>query len=166
MNKPRVTNWDIYKGYLKQVRFHWFSGLLVVLGETIATISFSIITPLYYKKFFDIISAAQNPESGIVNSLFIIIFTILIINLIGSACFRLSTFANNYFLVKVGNRLLNQAFQYLIEHSHTFFINSFSGSLVKKISRDHSSFGKLVDKIVGDIVPLTIKIVGIILILY
>ncbi len=166
MDKPRVTNWDIYKGYLKQVRFHWFSGLLLVLGETIATISFSIITPLYYKKFFDIISTAQNPESGIVNFLFTIIFTILIINLIGSLCFRLSTFAQNYFQVKVGNRLVNQAFQYLIEHSHTFFINSFSGSLVKKINRYHISFARLVDKIVGDITPLIIKIVGIILILY
>ena len=68
--------------------------------------------------------------------------------------------------MRVGHRLVEHAFTRLVDHSHSFFSNNFSGSLVQKVNRYNRSFGRLFDRLSGDIVPLFIKITAATIVLY
>lgn len=164
MDYPKVTTLDIFKEYWISARKHWFLGINIIFWETVGTLLMSIVVPVYYKKFFDTITTGD--PSSIIEIVMHIVVLIFLFNTIASIAYRITTFVQNYYFVRVGSRLVNRAFSYLIEHSYSFFINNFSGSLVQRVGRYHRSFGRIVDRISGDIVPLTVKSIGAIVVLY
>lgn len=166
MDYPKVTTLDIFKEYWKSARKHWFLGINIVFWETVGTLLMSIVVPIYYKRFFDTITTGDPSSDFIVTNIVNIVIIIFVINTIASIAYRITTFVQNYYFVRVGRRLVNRAFSYLIEHSYSFFINNFSGSLVQRVGRYHRSFGRIVDRISGDIVPLTVRSIGAIIVLY
>ena len=163
---PKVTTWDVFKEYWKSVKPHSFLALLMFLGWVIAVLSQSIITPIYYKKFFDVLAGADPSSVATVQALVSIILTIFLFGGFTWSGFRMAGFAQNFFETKVLKRIYEQAFSYLIKHSFTFFSSNFAGALTQRVGRFSRSFSGLVDRFFGDLVPLSVKIVAAIIVLY
>ncbi len=155
---------DVLKVYWHEARRYKRSlGALIVF--IFVSTAVSIIVPLYYKKFFDVLSAG-NVSPDILQKLIGFLFIILGIHGISWLSWRIVAFVNSYFQSRVITDLKQTAFDYLIEHSYGFFINNFSGSLVQKVNRLSRSFERFADRLSFDLYPLIIRTVGMIVILW
>lgn len=131
--------------------------MLVTVG--VAT-TIELLTPLYYKKFFDVLTQAGDRSlagPGLVD----IILTVLALNGIMWAAYRVGTFLNNAFQASIMTDLRQTSFNYLIQHSYDFFTNNFVGSLVQKVNRLARAFERFADRMVWNVFPLGIRIVGV-----
>uniref|UniRef100_UPI0019D3B717 hypothetical protein n=1 Tax=Brachyspira hyodysenteriae TaxID=159 RepID=UPI0019D3B717 len=63
-------------------------------------------------------------------------------------------------------RLSEEAFGYLIGHSHNFFISNFAGSLTHRVTRYSRAFETLFDSVFVQFFPTFLFLVGAIVILY
>lgn len=118
-----------------------------------------IIVPLYYKNLFDILGKSTNNILAI-PSLNKIIFSILILHLINQVFWQMASYLFTKMQSTVMARLKQNAFDYMTLHSHSFFANNFSGSLVQRVSRFSRAFEALTDSLAFNIMPLIIAIVG------
>lgn len=119
----------------------------------------SLFVPLYYKDLFDVLGKSTNPVLA-VPLLNKIIFTILIIHLVRQIFWQIATYFFAKMQAKVMARLKQNAFNYMTLHSHTFFANNFSGSLVQRVSRFSRAFEALTDSLAYNFMPLIIAVVG------
>ncbi|MDP2918444.1 MAG: hypothetical protein Q8N68_03015, partial [bacterium] len=93
----------------------FFAAIFIILAS-IAT----IISPIFYKQFFDVISAGGD-RSTITNKLLLIIIQIAIMNGFVWLFYRIATIYNNSYQTGTIARLKQQAYDYLMEHSYSFF---------------------------------------------
>ena len=124
------------------------------------------IIPLYYKQFFDVLASTSTPTNSVVQQLFFL--TVLIASLYGVAWVfrRISQFANVYIQPHVKADLMRTSFAYLEYHSYKFFLNSFAGSLVRRINRLDRSFETLADHIHYAYLPFLVTFPIIIVVLF
>ena len=135
--------------------------LVVFIGGSIV----QLLVPLLYKQFFDLLTGGGDKISaakGLVHA----IVLILGLNLTGWLLQRTGMLAINDFEAKTIVRLKQLSFEYLINHSYSFFSNNFTGSLVQRINRFSRSFEVLTDHLVFNFVPLLINVFGVILVLW
>ena len=125
----------------------------------------SIITPIFYKKFFDILSSGVD-KSTLGPSLIHQIFIILIIQAVAWASWRVGSITNVSFQINTMANLRRQAYGILMKHSYGFFTNNFTGSLVQKVGRYARAFERLSDRFTWDVVPLTVRLLGIFIVTY
>ncbi len=140
----------------------WFflSYFLFIVSQII-----SILTPLYYKSFFDIL-AQSGDRLALIPALNKIILSIVIVKILRQT---ISQVAQKYFQkmqTRVMPLLKQNAFDYLMLHSYSFFTNNFTGSLVQKINRFSRAFESITDNLVFEFTPLVIAIVGSIWVTY
>jgi ABC-type multidrug transport system fused ATPase/permease subunit len=100
---------DVIREYIHVAKPYWFTLILVTIGSVIPTVASSIIVPVYYKNFFDILSVKAE-TSVLVNELVHTIFLILIMNFIGWCGFRLQNFSMVHFQTKIMSHLRQNAF--------------------------------------------------------
>ncbi len=135
--------------------------LVVFVGGSIV----QLLIPLLYKQFFDLLTSGGDKilaAKGLVHA----IVLILGLNLTGWLLQRTGMLAINDFESKTIVRLKQLSFEYLINHSYSFFSNNFTGSLVQRINRFSRSFEVLTDHLVFNFVPLLINVFGVILVLW
>lgn len=145
---------QFWKG-IKPYKGLFFSAyILFFLGQTI-----NVLVPLYYKKFFDVISKSTN-NSLTTPVLIKIVIIILIIHGFNWLFWRIGAFLWSTMQARVMARLKQNSFDYVIRHSYTFFANTFSGSLVQKIGRFSRAFESLADTLAFNLMPLVITVVG------
>ncbi|MEK7124681.1 MAG: ABC transporter ATP-binding protein [Patescibacteria group bacterium] len=160
------------KVYIKDVlKFYWegikpqkrlFFGLILFVA--LANIT-GVIIPVFYKQFFDVITAGYL-NSAIAPKLLSIIIVIAFLNGLFWLFYRLATIFNfNYQPNAIAN-LKQNSYNYLMEHSHSFFSNNFTGSLVQRVNRSARSFEHLSDRVIWEVLPLLVKIVSIFTIVY
>jgi len=137
----------------------------IVLAAFVVGHSVSVFVPLFYKRFFDTITTAGDPSVE-VTVLVGIITSILLLNAVNWFLFRLGLFGLNRVESRGMARLRQRSFDYLMHHSHTFFANSFTGSLVQRVSRFARSLEHLVDTLAFNIIPLSVTIVGSIIVVW
>lgn len=152
----------VLKYYWQVIRRYKVSFFAVIIF-TILFSALSVYIPLQYLKLWDVLSTNDFTVVGVAKS--IIIF-ILILNLSSWAMRRISGFCLPYFESKVKAGLREQAFSYMIGHSHSFFANNFSGSLTQKISKYANAFERLTDKMAADALPLIVRSVGTVIAIY
>ena len=161
---PKVTFRDISRYLWKGIGpYKWVLFFLVFAVLSISVIS-SII-PLFYKKFFDIISLGLGAPD-IQSRLIAIIIYIGLLNGCLWVFYRSYAFFNNSFQVNVMARLKQQAYDYLMQHSYGFFTNNFTGSLVQKVNRFSRAFERLADRIVWDLLSLATRVIIMIVVLF
>ncbi len=156
---PKVGIREILKTFWKAGGPYKWLLFTVVFSIIVVNIA-EVITPLYYKRFFDTVIAATDRLSTS-ESLIRIIFIIFGLNGIIWLGYRIATFVENKFLTAVSATLRQNAFEYLLRHSYSFFSNNFTGSLVQRVNRLARSFDRLSDKIIWNVIPLLVKIVGV-----
>ncbi len=162
---PTVTVWDVLKEYwisMKPMKW-WY--LLAAICFAVGTLVSSVITPLYFKNFFDTLATAKVPSEA-VPVLIGIITMVLILNFVGVVCRRSGNHLDSYTFTKVSVSQRSRAFAYFIEHSHFFFSNNFTGSLVQRINRLSRAFQNITDRLYYNIIPTIVRVVGILMVLY
>ena len=121
INFPEVKFLDVVKTIWNGIRPQkWVLFLLlacIVLGN-IAT----IISPLFYKQFFDIIAAATD-KTAVVQKLLFLILCVLVANFANWFFQRIATLANNHYEPKVMANLKQQSYDHMMLHSYSFFAN-------------------------------------------
>ncbi len=161
---PKVKFWDISKAFWQGIKPQKWSLFLITIAVTLANIV-SVVTPLFYKRFFDIIALTSNREITS-HELIAIIINVAILHGVLWVLYRSHAFLNSKFQADVIAKLKQQAYDYLMEHSYSFFTNNFTGSLVQKVNRFGKSFERLADRILWDLLSLLIKTLSIVIIVF
>lgn len=162
-HQPTVSAWQVIKSYWAVLRsFRW--ALAVILAADIIAGVLELLVPIYYKRFFDALVSTAD-KAVLAPQLLYYIYLILGIQIVGWTLWRIILYISNYFESAVLARLKQQAFEYMIDHSYRFFANNFTGSLVQRVNRYSRSFERLADQITFSVIPLFIKIVGVIVVL-
>jgi ATP-binding cassette, subfamily B, bacterial len=161
---PKVSFFDtiglLWKGMGKNKGLLFSTIILLGSGSAIG-----VLTPIYYKKFFDILSSGSE-KASLVPSLVHQILIILVIQAIAWVFWRVGSLTNVSFQANSMANLRRQAYSTLMRHSYSFFSNNFTGSLVQKVGRYARAFEKLSDRFTWDVVPLTVRLLGIFIVTY
>jgi len=164
INYPPTKVKNIVKAFwggIKPQKWYLFLLLIcIVLGNIV-----TVISPLFYKQFFDIIAGATN-KSAVVHQLFILILFVLAANAANWIFQRIATLANNYYEPKVMANLKQQSYDHMMGHSYNFFANSFAGSLVQKVNRFSRSFERISDDLIWNLLPLFVRIISVVIVLF
>ncbi len=123
------------------------------------------MTPLYFKKFFDLLAVQNQTKEALAVQLIQVLFIIALIEIIAWAFWRLGTFFVAYFQTSIMADLSDMCFKYLHKHSFAYFSNTFVGSLVKKVNRFTRAFEDITDKFFFNIVQLVVNIAIILFVL-
>ncbi|MDD5749336.1 MAG: ABC transporter ATP-binding protein [Patescibacteria group bacterium] len=160
-----MTNYskETFKIYYQSLKKYKRSVFLVLFSVIIAPLG-NIITPLFYRDFFNVLADWQTIDDP-ASQLKFILLKILIVYLISWLFWRLATFAAAYFQSMAVKDIYDQCFAYLHKHSISFFNNSFVGTLVKRVNRFTHSFVGISDLLIWDVIPLLVNISLIIIIL-
>ena len=161
---PEVKLKDVLRAFWNGIKpKKWYLFILVVsiiLGNIV-----TIIIPLYYKQFFDVISVAGD-KTIVAQKLFTIIFSVLFFNVIYWILYRVATIANNDYEPVVMANLKQQSYDHLMGHSYSFFVNNFAGSLVQKVNRFARAFERITDDLIWNMLPLAVRVVSIIVVVF
>jgi len=161
---PEVKLKHVLSAFWSGIRFKkWLFFLLVfsIIAGNIVT----IIVPIFYKQFFDIVSSAGN-SADIAPRLFIIVFYIAGLNGIFWILYRVATLANNAYEPAVMENLKQQSYNHMMLHSYSFFVNNFTGSLVQRINRFARAFERLTDALIWHLLPLFVRAVSILIVVF
>ncbi len=135
-----------------------------VFGFAVSSI-ISVIVPLIYKKFFDLL-ASNTSKDLLTPQLMEIIFVVFALHSVVWILFRTSMTTLNRVESRTMARIRQMSFDYMIRHSYSFFSNNFTGSLVQRVGRFSRSFERLYDMLVFNVIPLAINIIGVIIVVY
>lgn len=146
---------------IQPYRWSFFGSLICfVIGLTV-----NVFVPIYYKQFFDVLSGAID-KNLVGPSLIQIITIIAILHGLNWLFYRVAYWVFNSAESRIMARLKQNAFDYLMLHSYTFFANNFAGSLVQRINRFSRSFERLADTLVFNLIPMLITIIGSVAVTY
>ncbi|HEY4518116.1 MAG TPA: ABC transporter ATP-binding protein [Candidatus Paceibacterota bacterium] len=159
---PEVSFTDVMGSMWRGIRANWPPLVLTLLGTIVGSVA-AVVTPLYYKRFFDTLTRADiSSTPALVHFVLIILF----LNLLGWLAWRTGSFANVTFQAKSMASLRQQAYNNLLHHSYSFFTNNFTGALVQRIGRYARAFERLTDRIIWNVLPLVVRLIGVVLVLY
>lgn len=161
---PKVGLREVLNNFWKGMKPKKWVFLTLILSVVFANIVI-ILVPLFYKRFFDIISEGGD-KSIVAKNLFITLFYILAFNLICWLLYRVATLANNDFEPATMSKLKQQAYDHLMGHSYSFFVNNFSGSLVQRVNRLARAFEKITDDFVWILLPLIVRVISILIVVF
>lgn len=147
--------------YWQHVRRYPYALFLSVFGiGTSVALESSI--PLFYKMFFDAVGASNGqPTAAAVSTMGLAVMVIFGIKLTRQLFHRLGQFAAIYMQTRVMTDLNQTAFKYMLRHSHTFFLNSFAGSLVRRVNRLSRSFEEIADQLTFNLLPMIVSLIGV-----
>src|SRR3989344_402758 len=161
---PEVKLADVARSFWRGMRPFKIWFFVVVIAIILVDVV-NIVIPIYYKQFFDVISAGGD-KNTVAESLFKIIVLIGILNGVIWLLFRFLTYANNIFQPNTIARLKQQCFDYMMNHSYDFFSNNFTGSLVQRINRFARAFERLADRLTFDVIPLFVQVISVIIVVW
>lgn len=149
-----------WNGAKPEKRFLFGSVSTIILANII-----TIAVPIFYKKFFDVVSVGGE-TAMVAESLFKIIIEIAILNGFMWLSYRIFTFCLNRYEMNGIAHLKQQAYDYMIEHSYSFFANNFTGSLVQRVNRFARAFETFNDRLIFDVLPLLVRVILIVGVVY
>ncbi len=161
---PKVTFIDISKAFWNGVRPQKKWLFLIAFCLVIQNVII-IIAPLFYKHFFDVIMAGGD-VSVVAQNLLKVITYIAVLHCALWIFNRVPEFANNTYVPLAMANLKQQSYDYLIEHAYDFFANNFVGSLVQRVNRFSRAFERLSDNLLWNLLPLIVRVCGVLLVLF
>jgi len=159
----QLTTKQTYQLFWRHIRHYKLVGFFMVLTLAAAVVM-SVIRPLFYKQFFDVLTGAVPGSSATVTTLTGIIGIVLAFNAAEWVFARIATYLNVFFECRIMADVANESFEYLEQHSYTFFVNRFVGSLVRRFNRLVDAFEDIVDRFYWDIFTIVLRL-GIIIVI-
>jgi ATP-binding cassette subfamily B protein len=142
--------------------------LLLCAAGIVTVIGSDMVSPLIYKRFFD--QLAIDPIHKTVRAdskeIYHTIAFIALVMLCSWIGWRSCSLAVMRFESRTMKDLTDYCFEYLQNHSHTFFTNSFAGALVKRVNRFAAGFEVVADQLAMEMGQTAILIVLIIVVLF
>ncbi len=161
---PNVGIRDVLLAFWIGLKPQKWKLLLMVASIAIANVTL-IISPLFYKRFFDVITAnGANP--AIAPQLVQFVIYIGLLHGLFWLMYRLAELANTTYQPMSMANLKQHAYNHLIEHSYGFFTNNFVGSLVQRVNRFGRAFERLSDNIVWNLLPLVVRVSSVLIVLF
>jgi len=161
---PEVKIKDVFAAFWYSLKPQKWALFFAIVSIVIWNV-LGAVYPLLYKEFFDIIYR-EGSKTQTAQQLIVIIIQIAAINLVIWIFSRIY----NYLIIAIEAdtmaRLKQRAYDYLIRHSYNFFANNFTGSLSQKVNRFSRAFETLADQILYGVLPLFIKVISIIFIVF
>ncbi|MEI7688819.1 MAG: ABC transporter ATP-binding protein [Candidatus Nomurabacteria bacterium] len=152
----------VLKYFWQVIKRFKVSFFCVIFGVIIASL-LEIYIPFQFLKLWSVLSTTNYNFAPQAYHILIFIFILGLIRLFVT---RGYSFINSYFQASIMAGLREQAFSYMIGHSHTFFANNFGGSLTQKIGKYARSFERLMDMMIDNGLPLIIRAIGTVLAIY
>ena len=162
----RINTGRILRVYWQHIR-HYKGRMLLIQSLIIAASISDVIVPLFYKRFFDLLSGDLSVGEADLSTL--LIGTLSIIALFHAfmwTCWRCSAFLSNWFQPRIMADLEQTSLANMHEHSYRFFSNNFAGSLVRKVSRLSRSFEDIAEQVQFHFVPLSVLLTGNLIVLW
>lgn len=153
------------------VKIYWehtrkYPRLFAIIIVTVFVLQASLLaTPLYLRQFFNLL-AGSAPTTTVVHQLLIILAIIALLWFVGWLCRRIQGYSLMHLEIKVMKDLYLTEFNYLIRHSHEFFVSRFAGSLTHKMSKFVHAYETLFDDVFLEFFPTFLFIVGAIVVLF
>jgi ATP-binding cassette subfamily B protein len=130
-----------------------------VLASTVAMEAAVLAAPWYLRQFFNAL-AAQGPSEAAAAALLSTLWVIAALWVADRLLKRAQDIANVYLQAGIMASLYEKTFAYLMGHSHSFFVSSFSGALTHKVSRYTRAFEGILDAILLQFVPAALFVAG------
>ena len=143
--------WENYKAY----PIRW---IFAILFRTL-TIALATVPTLYYKDIINILSKTQVATSEIAQHGLSILLIILWIKLVQFIFYRVYDYIIITFEMNIQEKLYNQIFSYLHQHSFQFFANNFSGSLISKVRKCVSGLERFTDMLSWNVLPFILNLI-------
>ncbi len=158
---PASAVFRVYWAHAKK-----YPRTLALTGLSAITLQAAMLAgPLYMRNFFNLL-AKNSPSEEIYNQLVHILVFVVGVWLLDWASRRLQEWAVMHFETHTMEDLSRNAFGYLLDHSHNFFISNFAGSLTHKVNKFARSFERLADAIALQFFPTILFVSGAIVVLY
>lgn len=154
MQTSTKDTFKLYKQYALEQK-GWF--LLALIFIVLAVLA-GLIPPILYKRFFDVVEQADSLVA-IKSDLFIILFQLVGVYLVLNLGYRISAYGAIVGVTNAADAIYQKLFAHIHTRSYSFFSDTFTGSLVKKVNRFVSVFNRLFDIFFWDLIPLGIRIV-------
>jgi ATP-binding cassette subfamily B protein len=158
---PKKYTSQTFRIYWQHCKRYKWTGLFLIIGMLVG-LAGDLITPFYYKNFFNILGLGN---FKLAPELVHIILIVLLINAISWLGYRISNYLTNVFEGRIMRDLLNTCFTYLQDHSFGFFSGNFVGSLQRRVNRYSRSFEDISDLIIWDASPNILRVVVVIIVL-
>jgi ATP-binding cassette subfamily B protein len=156
--KQKIRTKQILRVMWKHVSRYSIAFFAILLGIATAKV-IDVIVPIYFKRFFDLLSGEIEYTGTLQEELVHVIFMVAVLHGIAWVMWRISLFINAWFQTRVMANIVQEGHEYLLQHSYRFFGNAFTGSLVRKVNRLARSFEKLADELQFKF--LTVAVIGI-----
>jgi ATP-binding cassette subfamily B protein len=138
---------------------------LVVTILAAATIEAAgVSAPLFLKKFINVLAAGHSAPH-IAESVLTILAIYALINLVAWAGQITRMAVIGRLEARVMADLYDNAFTYLIQHSHEFFISNFTGTLTRRVTRYARSFESVLDNLLMNFFPAVVFLLGVVAVL-
>lgn len=125
-------------------------SLIAVMTGCIITAGIDVYKPLIYGELFNTITSVavnRQLDEALFNSVFWLIVTLISLASIHQLIWRAVDFVNSFFQARVMSDLMNTCYDYLLEHSNSFFNNSFVGSLTNRLKKYSFAFETIADQV-------------------
>lgn len=163
--KKKVTRvWPVITAYAKAAGKYPQLVFLIFFGSFIIQLA-AIVAPLFLKRFIDAI-ATTDPSVVAASALVGIVALYGLTNFVGWLGYRVQMLSIMHTEARVMADLSRSAFQYLLGHSHDFFISNFAGSLTRRVNRYARAFEQILDTLVFSFFSTTIFAAGAIFVLF
>ena len=162
MNKKGLK--DVLRNYWRVAKNHKF----IIIANWFFLIAASvteIFSPVYIKKFFDIL-ALPIPRNEIYQKAYGVLFIIIALVTLRFLIRRSSSFFHRRIFNKIEWGLYYDAYIRTLEHSHSFFISQPAGSIAHKIDKYRASFVTLWEKFSIDILTNIVRAIGFTTVLF
>lgn len=163
-DKKKHIQYKIIINYFWKHAKRYPGMLIIVILSTILSNIVNVISPIYLKKIVDIIS---NQPS---NELFYLALSTLGVyigfRILNAILNRSLHFTHDHLDANVMKDLNKFSFKRLMSHSHSFFLNSFTGALTQKINKFSHAYMNIGSIVVNDIIPIILWSSGAIYIVY
>ncbi|MBU6214523.1 ABC transporter ATP-binding protein/permease [Patescibacteria group bacterium] len=142
-----------------------YPGLLIAAIIAVLVIEASaVIAPLYLKQFVNTL-ASTNAVAEHPWTLYMILGMYGLVMLVAWAGQRVRLFSVGRLEARSMEDLYNSSFDYLLGHSHDFFISNFTGTLTRRVTRFARSFESVTDNILMNLLPAFVFLVGVVIVL-
>jgi ATP-binding cassette, subfamily B, bacterial len=148
--------------WLEIKNYPWHAAtifILVIAGNII-----TVYSPTYLKKIIDIVG--KNPSPDLLKMIMTAAAMYITLRVVSTTIVRTRFFIDRIFANNLLERSRLSAFSRLIEHSHSFFLNSFTGSLQNRIDKYATSLEQVLNMFVNEILSLSVWTIGAIVIVY
>jgi len=140
-------------------KYPWYFTAAIIAALTIE--GSGVVAPLYLRQFINLLSGGT-PTEQVMQALFLALALFTATNLVSWLGQRLRLYSVNRLESGVMIDLYRNAFDYLLGHSHEFFISNFTGTLTKRVTRYARAFEQVFDSLFFNFFPAFIFAVGII----